>query len=565
MLLPGSTTHSMSHHRVRARRAAMAAAAAAALAVNAGLAGGQPASAAPLPTVTAVWLIDTDNGAKVAELDHYLTVLDLPYLPKHLSVQAFLDGSASATFTTASGTHPESTAPYTMAGEVGTSSKPVPALSVPGTVAVDITPYALKDAKGTKGTTQNRRIQLRKADYLVTSTADLLDATPGNGVCASSAGTCTVRAAVEEANARSGRQNISIPAGTYALPLGELLVKGDTGLWGHGRPSLQAAGNSRVLRVQGAGMSPTVQAEDLDMAGGNVGDTSWGGVALIANGRLELSRSDVHGGTANMGGGLAVAAAGELQLSTTTVHHNTAGDPGQSSGAGATQRGGGIYSSGKVSIGSSSIADNRATFGAGLSNSGGVAGIYNSSLMGNVAVAWGGGLENRSIDTDADGVTDAVATMMLTFSTITDNKAGFTASSLGPDYRGGGGIWNTGSLSWGLNVVAQNEAKWSGAAYFAPDCWSPAANSVKSLGTNVLGVYTARCGLSLPLGTTLKGTASSPLDPGLLSRTDTPFAARVPLQTSPAVSYRVTDPACPSADVRGRPRTQPCWLGSAQS
>ena len=565
MLLPGSTTHPMAHRRNRARQAAMAAAAAATLAVNAGLLGAQPASAAPLPTVTAVWLINTDNGAKVAELDHYSTVLDLPYLPKHLSVRAFLSGSASAAFTTASGTRPENTAPYTMAGEVGTSSKPVPSLSVPGTVAVDITPYALKDAKGTKGATQQRRIQLRKADHLVNSTADLHDATPGNGVCASSAGTCTVRAAVEEANARSGRQNISIPAGTYALPLGELLVKGDTGLWGHGRPSLKAAGNSRVLRVEGAGTSPKVQAEDLDMAGGDVGTTGWGGVALVANGRLELSRSDVHGGTANMGGGLAVMTAGDLQLSTTTVHDNTAGDPASSTGGGATQRGGGIYSSGRTGISSSSITDNRATFGAGLSNSGGYTDIYNSSFMGNVAVAWGGGLENRSIDTDGDGVTDAIATMFMIFTTITDNKAGFAASSLGPEYRGGGGIWNTGTISWGLNVVAQNDANFSGAAYFAPDCWSPAANSVKSLGTNVLGVHTARCGLSLPLGTTLRGTPSSPLDPGLMSRTDTPFAARVPLQTSPAVSYRVTDPACPSQDVRGRTRTQPCWLGSAQS
>lgn len=564
MLLPGSTTHSTAHRRVRARQAALAAAAAATLTVNAGLLGAQPASAAPLPTVTAVWLINTDNGAKVADLDHYSTVLDLPYLPKHLSVRAFLGGAASVTFTTASGTHPESTAPYTMAGEVGTSSKPVPALSVPGTVAVDIAPYALANAQGIKGATQHRRIQLRKPDYLVNSKSDVHDATPGNGVCASSAGTCTVRAAVEEANARSGRQNISIPAGTYALPLGELLVKGDTGLWGHGRPSLQAAGSSRVLRVEGAGTPPKVQAEDLDMAGGDV-DMGWGGVALVANGRLELSRSDVHGGTANMGGGLAVMAAGDLRLSTTTIHDNTAGDPATSTGGGATQRGGGIYSSGRTGISSSSITDNRATFGAGLSNSGGYTDIYNSSFMGNVAAAWGGGLENRSTDTDGDGVTDAVATMIMTFTTITDNKAGFKASSLGPEYRGGGGIWNTGTLSWGLNVVAQNDGNFSGAAYFAPDCWSATANSVKSLGTNVLGVHTARCGLSLPLSTTLRGTASSPLDPGLLSRSDYPFAARVPLQTSPAVSYRVTDPACPPEDVRGRTRTQPCWLGSAQS
>ena len=213
----------------------------------------------------------------------------------------------------------------------------MPALSAPGTVAVDIAPYALKNAQGTTGATQQRRIQLRKADHLVTSTADLHDAAPGNGVCASSAGTCTVRAAVEESNALWGRQNISIPAGTYALPLGELLVQGDTDLWGRGRPTLQSAGNSRVLHVEGAGAAPFVQAEGLDLAGGDV-DMAWGGVALVADGRLELTRGDAHGGTANRGGGLAVADAVELRLSPTTVHQNTAGDPGVSTGAGGTQR-----------------------------------------------------------------------------------------------------------------------------------------------------------------------------------------------------------------------------------
>lgn len=554
-MLPASrTARSAARRRDRSRRAVVVAALAALAAPAAvALTPGSAAAAAP-PRVTSLWLVDTDNGAKVAPLDDYLTVLDLPFLPQHLTVRAALADAASVRFTTSAGSHDESGAPYTMAGEQNGVTQPVAALSAVGTVAVDVTPYAEPGANGTQGVVQHRRIQLRRAGAVVNSTADLHDAAPGNGVCATSTGTCTLRAAVEEADARPGRQDVSIPAGTYDLPLGELLVTGDTGLWGHGRPHLRATAYRRVLEVAGSpGTSPTVQAEDLDLTGGDV-DLDWGGVALVRTGRLELRRSDVHGGRANMGGGIAVAAQGDLQLSTTAVHQNTAGDPATSQGGGQTQRGGGVFSTGTVSVDSSGITDNRATFGGGLSNEGWMS-VLNTSVMGNTAVASGGGLENRGPGT---------ATMLLLWSTLTDNSAGYTASSLPTDLRGGGGLWNTGTLSWAQDVVAENDAPWSSSSLYTPDCSSPAPSSMRSLGTSLLGVLTDRCGLSLPTVTTLHGSAYHPLDPELLVRTGTPLAARVPLTTSPAATHAVTDPACPSRDVRGVVRTGPCWLGSAQ-
>ena len=41
-------------------------------------------------------------------------------------------------------------------------------------------------------------------DFVVDSTADAPDATPGNGVCATAAGVCTLRAAITEANRNPG-------------------------------------------------------------------------------------------------------------------------------------------------------------------------------------------------------------------------------------------------------------------------------------------------------------------------------------------------------------------------
>jgi CSLREA domain-containing protein len=58
------------------------------------------------------------------------------------------------------------------------------------------------------------------AAFAVNSTADAPDANPGDGVCATASGACTLRAAIQEANALNGADVISVPAGTYTLTLG---------------------------------------------------------------------------------------------------------------------------------------------------------------------------------------------------------------------------------------------------------------------------------------------------------------------------------------------------------
>src|SRR5262245_59054801 len=55
------------------------------------------------------------------------------------------------------------------------------------------------------------------ATFTVDTTVDAVDATPGDGVCATSTGTCTLRAAVMEANALAGPDVVSLPAGTFRL------------------------------------------------------------------------------------------------------------------------------------------------------------------------------------------------------------------------------------------------------------------------------------------------------------------------------------------------------------
>ena len=57
------------------------------------------------------------------------------------------------------------------------------------------------------------------ADFVVTTDVDSLDATPGDGFCADADGACTLRAAVQEANALAGADRIELGAGRYLLSL----------------------------------------------------------------------------------------------------------------------------------------------------------------------------------------------------------------------------------------------------------------------------------------------------------------------------------------------------------
>src|SRR5260221_10544571 len=55
------------------------------------------------------------------------------------------------------------------------------------------------------------------ATFVVNTTADTADAVPGDGICADSGGACSLRAAVQEANALAGADTIQLAAATYVL------------------------------------------------------------------------------------------------------------------------------------------------------------------------------------------------------------------------------------------------------------------------------------------------------------------------------------------------------------
>src|SRR5438552_13948527 len=57
------------------------------------------------------------------------------------------------------------------------------------------------------------------ATFVVNTTADTHDATPGDGICADANGNCSLRAAIDEANANANIDTITLPAGIYSTTI----------------------------------------------------------------------------------------------------------------------------------------------------------------------------------------------------------------------------------------------------------------------------------------------------------------------------------------------------------
>src|SRR5271169_408300 len=151
------------------------------------------------------------------------------------------------------------------------------------------------------------------ATFTVTSLADAADASPGDGICAAPSGACTLRAAIQEANALAGPDMITVPAGGFRLTLGDLSVTDDLIITG-ASSSATVIGAARGARVLTIASSANVTISALQIQRGSV---NWGG-GLRNDGTATLNdvifaRNKAPGGPAYGYGG-AVYNAGILQL-----------------------------------------------------------------------------------------------------------------------------------------------------------------------------------------------------------------------------------------------------------
>ncbi|MEM9532778.1 MAG: choice-of-anchor Q domain-containing protein, partial [Pseudomonadota bacterium] len=155
---------------------------------------------------------------------------------------------------------------------------------------------------------------IRPADFQVGSTeqalADKSDENPGDGVCASEDGACTLRAAIEETNALAGQQSIALGSGTYLLDVDSVLqVSDNLTLLGNGaeRTIIRGVNNFRTL-ANDAGT--TLRVEDLTISGDGGGISARGD--LVARG-VRFSANRVNG---SFGGGVFAEASVDIRNST---------------------------------------------------------------------------------------------------------------------------------------------------------------------------------------------------------------------------------------------------------
>jgi CSLREA domain-containing protein len=156
--------------------------------------------------------------------------------------------------------------------------------------------------------------------FTVNSEADVPDDDVGDGICHAELGlpgVCTLRAAVQEANALAGADTISLTAGQhYTLTRagqddtalnGDLDITGNTSIlfFASGeRPVVDAGGLERAFEIH----SGNVTMLGFDVTGGDATiplDATGGGIAIdFGAGIVQLSLLDVYGNRANFGAGI---------------------------------------------------------------------------------------------------------------------------------------------------------------------------------------------------------------------------------------------------------------------
>jgi hypothetical protein len=225
---------------------------------------------------------------------------------------------------------------------------------------------------------------------------DLDDASDAgiDGVCdATGADTCTLRAALNEANATVAADTVTIAApGTIDLDFGALAISQEATVTGDpAGTTIDAQEASRVLSTAG----PPITLNDLTLqdgstVGGNGAGIFHNGDTLTLNGVTVTSNSLASGG-GDAGGGIATTAGADLILNDSTVSDNTI--------TGTSGLGGGIAAQGVLTIDQSTISGNKTTTDAGArgggidaSPSGPVTvSITNSTISGNDTGDGGGG------------------------------------------------------------------------------------------------------------------------------------------------------------------------------
>ena len=251
------------------------------------------------------------------------------------------------------------------------------------------------------------------ATFTVNSTADAVAANPAGGVCQTAPGNgiCTLRAAIQTANATPLADTIVLPPGTYVLSIagaGEnLAATGDLDIsllgnsltiTGAGAATTIIDGNAidRVFETTLNGTNATISG--VTIRNGSSNDGLGGCISIGGNTTMALNNAVVTACTAlgaNAGGG-GIDVTGTLTMTNVAVTNNTSTSGGIDNGAAGTitwtngtlsgNSDRGINNSGRLTLTNVTISGNSTLGdGAGLDNDGPLATLTNCTVVGNTA------------------------------------------------------------------------------------------------------------------------------------------------------------------------------------
>ncbi len=355
------------------------------------------------------------------------------------------------------------------------------------------------------------------ASFTVNTTDDTPDADLSDGVALDANGHVSLRAAIQQANALTGGDTITLPAGSFSLTLsgsgenaaltGDLDILDGVTLNGAGPDATFINGLSQD-RVFDVAAGVPVKLAHVTISGGTAGLSQEDGGGIRNAGMLTLSDVVLTNNTAAGGGG-AIASYGagstltindstlvtnssngplgggaifngsQTAITHSTLKNNSSSFNGgaivnsisglvtllqstvKANGAGLGGKGGGIYNNGAIISNYTTISGNTASDGGGIANvnfSGTTSVVMLlTTISGNNSTNRGGGIYN-----------DFGATVLITDSTITANAAAAE----------GGGIFRQSEVKMGGSILAANSAGSTGIDLYGP---------MTSLGHNLIG------------------------------------------------------------------------------
>lgn len=252
---------------------------------------------------------------------------------------------------------------------------------------------------------------IEAANYQVTSTADLPDVDPGNGVCDAGGGICTLRAAVQEANQTVTDDTIHVPAGRYVLTrtgpdedladLGDLDLLESVDILGAGPADTTIDGNAsdRIFDIEGSGVAVVISGMTMRNGSAQSSSSFLGGAIRLRDASLDLEDCVIEDNRANAGAGLSVNSSATASVLRCTFSDN------RTLALGFTNaNGGAILSQGNLDVDESTLTANlAANSGSGIWTSGAPsASVRNSTISQNPSpgTTLGGGISSDNTEID---------------------------------------------------------------------------------------------------------------------------------------------------------------------